>query len=122
MKRIEIKIAGRSFPAELNETETARRIYEALPIETSGAFWGDEIYFQVPIALENEAPQAVVEIGDLAYWPPGPALCIFFGPTPASRGNEPRPASPVTVIGKVNARPEEFRELQNLGRIEIRRL
>lgn len=122
MKRIEIVIGGRSLPAELNETETARRIYEALPIKTRGAFWGNEIYFMIPLELENEAPQAVVEVGDLAYWPPGPALCIFFGPTPASKGDKPRPASPVTVVGKVQTRAEELRGLRDLESIEIKRL
>jgi hypothetical protein len=87
--------------AELNETRTATAIWEALPIEARAQTWGDEIYFGIGIRAETEASKEVVALGDLAYWPPGSAFCIFFGPTPMSQGNEIRPASPVTVVGRV---------------------
>ena len=72
-------------------------IWDALPIEASASTWGDEIYFGIPVAAGEEMGQEVVELGDLGYWPPGSAFCMFFGPTPMSRGDEIRPASPVTV-------------------------
>ncbi len=81
--------------------KTAEKIIEALPIEARGQTWGEEIYFRIPVRVGPENPQEVVEKGDLAYWPPGNAFCIFFGKTPASRGDEIRPASPVNVFGKV---------------------
>jgi hypothetical protein len=87
--------------AELNETRTATAIWEALPLEARGQTWGDEIYFSIGIRAEAEAARDVVALGELAYWPPGSAFCIFFGPTPMSRGDEIRPASPVTVVGRV---------------------
>jgi hypothetical protein len=87
--------------AELNDTQTAQAIWEALPIRERGSTWGEEIYFSIPVELDTERGQEVVEEGDLGYWAPGHALCIFFGPTPASRGNEIRPASPVTVFGRI---------------------
>ncbi len=88
--------------AELNDTPTAKAIYQALPIATSGNRWGEEIYLEIPVdaPLEPDATEDV-EIGELGYWPPGKAFCIFFGRTPASTGEEPRAASPVNRIGQV---------------------
>ena len=87
--------------AELNDTFTAKAISNILPITAAANTWGDEIYFSMPITLELENGQEVVDLGDLGYWPPGGAFCIFYGLTPASRGDEIRPASAVTIIGKV---------------------
>lgn len=81
--------------------KTAEKILKALPIEAQGETWGEEIYFSIPVRAGPESPQDVVQKGDLAYWPPGRAFCIFFGRTPASRGDEIRPASPVNVFGRV---------------------
>ena len=80
--------------ATLNDSVSAQAIWDALPLEGSANVWGDEIYFRIPVALAEDEAQEVVELGDLGYWPPGSAFCIFFGPTPMSRGNEIRPASP----------------------------
>ncbi|HUU55045.1 MAG TPA: cyclophilin-like fold protein [Armatimonadota bacterium] len=94
--------AGRvEVRGQLNDSETGRAIAKALPIEARGSTWGDEIYFAIPVSCGSEDPKEVVEMGDLAYWPPGSAFCIFFGPTPASEGDEIRPASAVNVIGRV---------------------
>lgn len=87
--------------ARLNASKAAAAVWQALPIEAQAQTWGDEVYFATGIAAREESPRAVVEMGDLGYWPPGQAFCIFFGPTPASRGDEIRPAGPVTVIGRV---------------------
>ena len=87
--------------AELNDTDTAAAVWDALPIHENGSTWGNEIYFRIPVDADLEAGQEVVELGDLGYWPPGQAFCLFFGPTPASQGDEIRPASEVTVIGKI---------------------
>ena len=87
--------------AELNDTFTAKAINNILPITAAANTWGDEIYFSMPITLELENGQEVVDLGDLGYWPPGRAFCIFYGLTPASQGDEIRPASAVTIIGKV---------------------
>jgi hypothetical protein len=100
-RRIHITAGDVEATAELNSTATAEAIWRALPIEGRASRWGDEIYFSIPLGLELEAGQELVSMGDLGYWPEGKAFCIFFGPTPVSRGNEIRPASRVTVFGKI---------------------
>jgi hypothetical protein len=100
-KRIRIKAGQVEALAELNDTNTAQAIWEALPIKGRANLWGDEIYFSIPVSVELENGQELVNVGDLGYWPPGKGFCIFFGPTPMSEGEQPRPASPVTVFGQV---------------------
>ena len=87
----------------MNDSETASRILAELPIRSGFNTWGDEIYFQIPVTADPEDPRETVESGDLAYWPPGKAFCIFYGPTPASEGDEIRPASPVNPVGRVHS-------------------
>ena len=101
MRAIRITVGERTVEAELNDTRTAAAIWEALPFSAAASVWGDEIYFSIPPALGTEQGQATVALGDLGYWEPGSAFCIFYGRTPASRGDEIRPYSPVTVFGHV---------------------
>jgi uncharacterized protein len=106
---------------ELNDSPTAAAIESALPIQAIARTWGEEIYF--PISVErklDDTAAEVVEVGDLGYWPSGKALCIFFGPTPASRGEEIRPASAVNLVGKVLGDAKQFRIVEEgeLVRIE----
>ncbi|MFC2046659.1 cyclophilin-like fold protein [Chloroflexota bacterium] len=101
IKNIQITAGNISFEAVLNDSKTAEAVWEALPIAANVSTWGDEIYFRIPVNFDLEKGQEVVEIGDLGYWPTGNAFCIFFGPTPVSRTREIRPASPVTVFGKI---------------------
>ena len=81
--------------------KTVDAILKALPINSTVNTWGKEIYFSTLVDARQENSKAEVSVGDIAYWPPGKALCLFFGPTPASRDNEPRAASPVNAIGKI---------------------
>ncbi len=106
--------------AQLNESPTAELIWESLPIEGTGNTWGDEIYFSIPVKadLEPEAREEM-EKGELGYWPPGNAFCIFFGPTPMSRGEEIRAASPVNPVGKVTGDPEVFRGIETGVKVRI---
>ena len=110
-RKIRIKAGSIEAIAELNTTKTAEAIWQALPIKGSASRWGDEIYFSIPVSLEAENAQEVVTIGDLGYWPPGTAFCIFFGPTPVSKGQEIRPASPVNVFGKIIGDASVFRQV-----------
>jgi len=119
-KRIKILVNDLNVEAELNDSKTAQLIWEALPIEARGNTWGEEIYFAIPVrtGLEQEAKE-VVSSGELGYWPTGHAFCIFFGPTPASRGNEIRAASAVNVIGKVSGDPKIFLKVRDGAKITL---
>lgn len=108
--------------AELNDSPTARQIWEALPIEGSANTWGDEIYFRIPVAAEQDPDaRADIDVGELGYWPVGSAFCIFFGPTPVSTGNQPRAASPVNILGQVLGDATEFRTISDGTRLTLSR-
>ena len=110
--RIRITAGSIAAEATLHDSSTARAILDALPLEAKAETWGEEIYFAIPVSLKADGAQPVVELGDLGYWPPGRAFCIFFGPTPASHGDEIRPASPVNVFGRVEGDPTVFRTVR----------
>jgi len=122
IRKIKITAGDVSIEAELNDSKTANLIWEALPIRESGSTWGDEIYFSIPVRAKSENPKEVVEFGDIAYWPPGTAFCIFFGPTPASRGNEIRPASVVNVVGKLLGNPKDFKTVRSGAEVVLERV
>jgi hypothetical protein len=124
---VRIKISTASIgtiEATLTEEnpETANTIYELLPIEGSANIWGDEIYFSIPVQIRAENSKTVVDLGDIAYWPPGNAFCIFYGLTPMSRGNEIRPASAVNVFGKISGDALVFKKVRNGEKIIVERV
>jgi hypothetical protein len=107
-----ICIGDLTIEAELNKTPTAQRIAEALPISALFNTWGDEIYFSIPVVAElDDNAREVVAVGDLGYWPPGKAFCIFFGPTPMSRPGEIRPASAVNIVGHIKGDAMQFKRV-----------
>lgn len=118
-KIIRIQAGTVEMSAELNNSKTSQSIWEALPITGNANLWGDEIYFSIPLNLGTEDGKEVVAIGDLAYWAPGNAFCIFFGPTPASQGEEVRPASPVSVFGKIIGDATQFKQVRSGNPIKI---
>lgn len=101
--------------------KTAEAIYNALPIKGRANTWGDEIYFSIPVDASQENGKEVVELGDIAYWPPGKAFCIFFGRTPASRGDEIRAASAVNVFGRIVGDPLVFKKVSSGEEVIIER-
>ena len=101
IKQIRIRAGSVELTAELNDTRTAAAIRDTLPLSGKANLWGQEIYFSIPLEFEPEDGHETVENGDIGYWPPGAAFCIFFGATPASHGSEIRPASPVNVFGHI---------------------
>lgn len=80
---------------------TRRALADALPFSGEATRWGDELYFRIPVDVDAEDPRTTVDPGTVAYWPRGSALCVFWGPTPASTGPEPKAASPVNVVGRI---------------------
>jgi hypothetical protein len=120
-RAIRITAGSVSAEARLNDSKTALAIWDALPIQAKGSTWGDEIYFDIGVTAAPEAAREVVDPGDLAYWPPGRAFCIFFGPTPASKGDECRAASPVNVVGKIRGDHGVFKKVRAGTRVTIER-
>ena len=102
--------------------KTVKAIWNVLPLEARANTWGDEIYFSIPVRLKEENAHETVQLGDIGYWPPGQGFCIFFGPTPISRGDEIRPADPVNVFGKIRGDPKIFKKVKSGDKIRIERV
>ena len=103
-------------------TKTAEAIWAALPLKGHANRWGDEIYFSIPVSLKEETAKTEVDVGSVAYWPPGKALCIFFGPTPVSQHGEPRAYSPVNVFAKIIADPTAFKKVRDGEQVTLERV
>ena len=113
-----IHCADEMFHAELYGTPTAEAIQNALPIAGETIRWGEEIYFEMDVKLDlKENARSDVQIGELGYWPPGNAFCIFFGPTPASVNDQPKAASPVNVFGRITDDVSPFKTIRSGERI-----
>lgn len=120
MHKITITVGDVSLEAELNDSATAQQIWDALPITGNANVWGDEIYFTVPITADEATDaRAEVEVGELGYWPPGNAFCIFYGPTPASSGSAPQAASPVNPVGRVLGDATDFRSVASGTSVQL---
>lgn len=119
--RIKISVGTVTVEAELNATPTAKAIAAVLPIRTSFRTWGDEIYFAIPVSavLDEDNAQEIVAIGDLGYWPPGKALCIFFGLTPVSEPGKIMPASAVNVVGRVLGDATQFKQVMQAQEVVL---
>ena len=101
-RTVRIIVGDITLGAELDDTPTANLVYDALPLSARGSYWGEEFYFPIAVTAKIEPGASdVVEVGEIAFWPPGKCLCLFWGPTPASHGNECRAADPVNVVGRV---------------------
>ncbi len=120
MKEIVITVGDAVLSAELNDSPTAKAIWEHLPLQAEASTWGDEIYFEIPVEMEQAADaRAEVEVGTLGYWPMGRAFCIFFGLTPASSGSKPRAYSPVNIIGRVTDDPTQLRGTEQGASVRV---
>jgi len=121
-KKIEIVFKENKIEAVLNDTMTSKKLLKILPIKSEVNLWGNEVYFEIPIEAELENGRELMEIGNIAFWPSGNAFCIFFGPTPAGNGSQPRAISPVTVIGKIISEDgiEKLKKLTPSDSIEVR--
>ena len=109
-----------SVKAALNDSRTSDLLWNALPLEGAANTWGEEIYFRIAVQAEEEdGASDVVEMGAVAYWPPGQALCLFFGLTPASRGGEIRAASAVNVMGNVEGDATALKEVRSGTRVVV---
>jgi len=110
--RVIFEIGSERLHAEFNDSETAKEIVERLPIEIKMSRWGDEYYGSIGVTLKlSSDAKDIMEVGEIAYWPSGDTLCIFFGPTPASTGSEPRAASAVNPVGRLIDSPVPLKKM-----------
>jgi hypothetical protein len=110
--KIKIRIGELELLAEMNDSPSAKKFISRFPLEFSMSRWGDEYYGDCGLKVElSHDARDVMEVGELAIWPTGNALCIFFGPTPVSKGNEPRAASPVNPVGRMIDNPGVLKKL-----------
>jgi hypothetical protein len=117
---IKITVGHLGVDAELNDTPTAKKVAEVLPLKTSFNTWGDEIYFGIPVKAElDDSAREEVEMGDLGYWPQGNAFCIFFGQTPMSTEGKIVPASAVNIIGRVKGDATMFKEVMDENQVVV---
>ena len=121
-RQVQITALAVTVVASLNDSPTADALWEALPISARAQTWGDEIYFGIPVQAENDDyAEETVELGTVGYWPPGNALCLFFGPTPMSAPGEIRPASAVNVLGMIEGDPTILKTVPNGASITVER-
>jgi len=120
MRNITITAGNVTARGVLNDSATADAIWDALPISATANTWGDEIYFGIPVEAEEEKDASpVVDMGALAYWPPGSAFCIFFGKTPASTDDEIRAASAVNRVGNIEGDATVFKAVPGGSTVTI---
>ena len=120
MTQIKIEFENTSIDAVLNNSETADKIKKILPLSNSVSTWGDEIYFSIGVNDGEIDSKEVVELGDLGYWLPGNAFCLFFGLTPASEGGKIMPASPVNIIGKILSDLEILKSIKSGEKVSVK--
>ncbi|QKG84720.1 hypothetical protein GXN76_09710 [Kroppenstedtia pulmonis] len=122
MKKIQLQVNEHCLQAILYDTPAGQAIWDSLPISSKGNIWGEEIYFSIAADVNMENDTEIVEEGDLAYWPPGSAFCIFYGLTPVSAQGEIRPASAVEVVGKITDDFHRLKEVIGLPKVVVSRV
>lgn len=120
-RRLKIVAGDVEVTASLNDSDTAGLVWGALPISASVSTWGDEVYFRTDLSVSEDDAREVVDMGAVAFWPPGQALCLFFGPTPMSMGDEIRPASAVNVVGQIDGDPMILKSVMAGSPVKVER-
>ncbi len=122
---VEFPEIGALVDLELDDRQapkTVQAILEKLPIKVKINRWGDELYTDpMPVKVKEENAKSLVDLMDVAYWPQGQGLCLFFGPTPISKGNEIKPYSPVNVIGKIVRKENIVKQIEDSTSVIIRK-
>jgi uncharacterized protein len=120
--KITVTVGKVKLEGELLDTPCGKALSALLPLNTAFNVWGDEFYFTVPLDFPlDDTATTRVSVGDIGYWPPGPALAVFFGPTPVSTGSEPVPASEVNIVGRLFDGATQLRSEKKAPSISIDR-
>ena len=123
MREIRFDFGALELTAELLDTPTAEAVWGALPFEGRALTWGEEVYFEVPVSVPREAEaRALVEAGEVAYWPDGECIAIGFGRTPVSGPGEIRLASPCNIWAKVRGDVRVLAAVKAGTRIRVARV
>ncbi len=121
MEVIEVKVGAVTLEIQLNNSETAAQLFSKLPIRSRAKRWGDEVYFSTPVDMDiAQDAKEFVEVGDVAFWPPDNALCLFFGPTPCSSNGQPKAASAVNMVGKLLGEVSLLKAVTDNAQVEVR--
>ncbi|MFF8656912.1 cyclophilin-like fold protein [Streptomyces huasconensis] len=121
--RIRISWPAGHLTATIEETPTAQALEKALPLTATAQTWGEEVYFDTGVSVEREAgARQVVDPGTVAFWPDGDALALPYGPTPISRGDECRLASPCNVLGRLDGDPNLLSTVRAGDPIRVERI
>ena len=122
MRKILIIIDDIELTATISDNKTADEIYNALPFKAIAQRWGDEIFFDIPVKIEEELEVTrKVEVGDIACWSFNSTFCIFFGKTPVSRGKKPRAFSYVNVFGKIEGGVELLKDVKSQSPVLVKK-
>ena len=104
MNKIKIKFLNNFIIVELNNSDTAKKIYASCPIKSTTNTWGNEIYFETAIKVKKDkTAKDIINLGEIAYWVEGSSIAIGFGPTPISKADEIRLVSKANIIGKTKS-------------------
>jgi hypothetical protein len=118
--RIFLKTSKHKIPIVLNQSSQAKSLYNILPVSSKASLWGKEIYFDIPsLDYDKDSLTLSVSIGDVAYWPQGSCFCLFFGPTPISKDDQPLPYSEVVILGKVESDLPSLEDIQPQEEVEL---
>ena len=125
MSKIKIEFEGAgSLSGEVDESlnpRTASEIIDALPIQGKAMTWGEEIYMTVSFKILTEMASINVSVGDIGYWPDGPAICFFYGKTPGSKSDAPEAFSSVNVVGRFDVKKDILKAVKNGTKITIKK-
>jgi hypothetical protein len=122
-EQLRITIGDVSLTVTCRDTPTARAVAEACPLTGAARTWGEELYFGVPLEVAQDPDaRAVVEPGEIAFWPGGQAIAIGFGPTPISQGDEIRLAAPTNIFADAEGDVRALKSVQAGAPVWVERL